>query len=40
VEREGTRTNFGEDLRVKVIYLENEEIDCRLNTKFMNISHQ
>ena len=31
LEREGTRTNFGEDIRVKVIYLENEVIDCRLN---------
>lgn len=31
VEREGTLTNFSEGLRVKVIYLENEVIDCRLD---------
>ena len=42
VEREGTRTNHSEDLRVKVIYLENEVIDCRLNVylgkHFMSIN--
>jgi hypothetical protein len=31
VERDGSRTNYSEDLRVNVIYLENELIDCRLN---------
>ena len=31
IQRDGIRTNFTEDLRVSVMFLENDSIDCRLN---------
>ena len=30
IQRDGVRTNFSEDLRVNVMFLENDSIDCRL----------
>ena len=31
IQRDGVRTNFSEDLRINVMFLENDSIDCRLN---------
>ena len=31
IQRDGARTNFCEDLRINVMFLENDSIDCRLN---------